>query len=67
MLANSLSGEEITHEIIDSLSLEYGVGFEHGLAVMYDCASTDVVAMRTLKVLYPLAQGIGCFHTLWIM
>ena len=65
MLANSLSGEEIAREIINSLSLEYGVGSEYVLAVMHDCASTNVVAMRTLKVLYPLAQGIGCFsHTL---
>ena len=65
LLANSLSGEEIALEIINSLSLEYGVGSEHVLAVMHDCASTNVVAMRTLKVLYPLAQGIGCFsHTL---
>ena len=65
LLANSLSGEEIAREIINSLSLEYGVGSEHVLAVMHDCASTNVVAMRTLKVLYPLAQGIGCFsHTL---
>ena len=65
LLANSLSGEEIAREIINSLSLEYGVGSEHVLAVMNDCASTNVVAMCTLKVLYLLAQGIGCFsHTL---
>jgi len=32
---------------------------------MHDCASTNIVAMRTLKVLYPHALGVGCFsHTL---
>ena len=65
MLAKSLSGEEIAREVINSLSLEFGVGSEHVLTVMHDCASTNVVAMRTLKVMYPFAQGNGCFsHTL---
>ena len=60
MLANSLSGEEIAREIINPLSLEYRVRSEY-VSIMHDCASTNVVAMRTLKVLYPFAQGIGCF------
>jgi len=54
----------LSTEIINSLSLEYGVRSEYVLAIMHDCASTNVVAMHTLKVTYPLAQGIGCFsHT----
>jgi len=65
MLVTSLCGEEIACEIINSLSIEYGVRSEYVLAVMHDCTCTNVVAMRTLKVMYPLAQGIGCFsHTL---
>ena len=65
MLAKSLSGEEIAREVINSLSLEFGVGSKHVLAVMHDCASTNVVAMHILKVIYPFAQRIGCFsHTL---
>jgi len=65
MLAKSLSGKEIAHDIINSLSLEYGVASEQILAVMHDCVSTNIVAMRTLKVLYPHALGVGCFsHTL---
>lgn len=59
VLARSLSGEEIACEVINSLSLEYGVASEQILAVMHDCASTNMVAMRTLKVLYPYALGIG--------
>ena len=52
-------------EVITSLSLEYGVMSEQILAVMHDCASTNTVAMRTLKVLYPLVLDVGCFsHTL---
>lgn len=34
---------------------------EQILAIMHNCASTNMVAMHTLKVLYPLALGIGCF------
>jgi len=55
MLATSLCREEIAREIINSLSLEYGVRSEYVLAVMHDCAATNVVAMHTLKVTYPLA------------
>ena len=51
MLAKNLSGEEIACEVINSLSLEYGVIMsEQILAVMHDCASTNTVAVRTLKV-----------------
>ena len=65
ILAKSLSGEEMAREIINSLSVEYGVLSQQILAVMHDCASTNTVAMRTLKVLYPMAIDIGCFsHTL---
>jgi len=68
MLAKSLNGEEIAHDIINSLSLEYGVASEQILAVMHDCASTNVVTMRMLKVLYPNALRIVCFsHILnWV-
>ena len=64
ILAKILSREEIAHEVINSLSMEYGVMSEQILAVMHDCASTSMVAMHTLKVLYPLALDVGCFHTL---
>jgi len=55
ILATSLCGEEIARVIINSLSLEYGVRSEYVLAVMHDCTSINMVAMHTLKVMYPLA------------
>ena len=61
MLAKSLSREEIAREVINSLSVEYGVTSQQILAVMHDCASTNTVAMHTLKVIYPMAIDIGCF------
>ena len=59
MLAKSLCGEEIAREIINVLSVEYGVMSQQILAVMHDCASTNTVAMRTLSVLYPMVL-VGC-------
>ena len=61
MLAKSLSGEKIAHEVINSLSIEYGVISRQILAVMHDCASTNTVAMCTLKLVYPMAIDIGWF------
>ena len=55
ILAKSLSGEEKAHKIINSLSLEYWVASEQILAVMHNCASKNMVAVCTLKVLYPYA------------
>ena len=53
----------MAHEIINS---EYGVGSEYVLALMHDCASTNVhscyVHTETFVSLY---EEIGCFsHTL---
>jgi len=61
MLAKSLSGEEIAGEVINSLPVEYGITSQQILAVMHDCASTNTVAMCTLKIIYPMAIDIGCF------
>jgi len=47
------------------MSAEYGVTSDKILAVMHDCASTNTVAMRTMRVIYSMAVDIGCFsHTL---
>ena len=65
MLAKSLTGDEIARELINTLSVDYGVKSENVVAIMHDCASANNAAMRTLKVLYPAVLGIGCFsHTL---
>ena len=65
LLAKSLSGEEIARQLISVLSVQFSVSSELVVAAMRDCASANNVAMRTLKVIYPLILDVGCFsHTL---
>ena len=65
MLSKSLSGEEVARELISVLSVSYGVRSSNLLASMRDRASVNNVAMRTLKVVYPLTVDVGCFsHTI---
>ena len=65
MLVKSMTGEEIARELVNILSVEYGVSVERLLACMHDRASANGVAMRTIKVLYPNIINIGCYsHTL---
>ena len=65
VLATSMTGEEIAREVVSALSVEYSIQAQQVLAMMYDCASTNLVALQTLHVLYPTMLGIGCFsHTL---
>lgn len=50
--------------IINSLSVEYGISVDRVLAYMRDRASTNEVSIRP-KVLYPNVLDIGCFsHTI---
>ena len=51
LLAKSLSGEEIAREMIATLSVQYSVLPDFA---MRDCASSNNVAMRTIKIVYPL-------------
>lgn len=61
----SLSGEEVARELISVLSVSYGVRSSNLLVSMRDRASVNIVAMRTLKVVYPLTVDVGCFsHTI---
>ena len=65
MLAKSLCGEEIARVVISCLSITYGIGTEHVIGAMRDRASSNNVAMATMKVLYPFIVDIGCYsHTL---
>ena len=65
VLAKSLTGEEIAHELITVLQVQYGVGTSTLLPAMHDRASTNTLAMTTVKVLYPEIVDVGCFgHTL---
>ena len=53
MLAKSVTGEELARELISVLSITYGIRLNM-LAAMRDGASVTSVAIRTLKVVYPL-------------
>ena len=65
ILPRSLTGEEITRELINVLSTEYTVTSERLLATMRDRASVINVAIRTIKVVYPNSIDIGCLsHTI---
>ena len=54
-----MTGEEIARELINVLSVEYGVTVERVLAAMHDRAASNRVAMRTIKVLYPTIDHVG--------
>ena len=63
-LAKSLAGEEIARELISVLQVQHGIGAGILLAAMHDRASTNTVAMSTVKALYPDTFDVGCFsHT----
>ena len=65
LLAKSMTGEEIARELINSLSMHFGISSELLLAAMHDRASINNVAMRTVKVVYPSLVDVGFFcHTL---
>ena len=64
-LVKSMTGEEIARELINVLSIEYGITSERLLASMRDRASANGVAMRTIKVVYPDMIDVGCYsHTI---
>ena len=77
ILAKSLTGDEITRELINTLSVDYGVKSILYLLIMVSSLKTlwlscmivhppiKLQCVRTLQVLYPAVLGIGCFsHTL---
>ena len=65
MLSKSFTGEEIASELINVISVTYGIHSKYLLGAMRDRASTNNVAMRTLAVVYPSIVDIGCFsHTI---
>ena len=57
-----MTGEELAHVIISTLSTLYGIESNRLVASMRDRASVNIVAM---KLLYPSLLDVGCFsHTL---
>ena len=60
-----ITGEEIARDLISALSVEYGITSERLLAAMRDRASVNVVAMRSIKVVFPDMIDVGCYsHTI---
>ena len=65
MLAKSVSGVELARELISVLSVTYGIKCNMLIAAMRDGASVNSVAIRTVKVVYPLLIDVRCFsHTI---
>ena len=65
MVAKCMTGTELARELISVLSVNYSVPPNTLLAAMRDRASVDNVALRTLKVVYPFVEDVGCFsHTI---
>ena len=62
LLAKCLTGEEIARELISVLQVGYRSAI---IGYMHDRASTNNVAMTTVKVLYSEILDVGCFsHTI---
>ena len=65
LLAKTMCGDEIARELVTILSIELSIPPEKLLAAMRDRASSNGVAMRTLKVVYPHLLDVGCYsHTI---
>ena len=60
LLSKSLTEEEIAHELVQILSVSYGISSDF-VAAMRDRASVNSVAMKTVKIIYPNALDVGCF------
>ena len=65
MLSKSLTGEEIAHDLIQEVSVNYSISSNQLIAAMRDRASVNGVAMKTVKIVYPKIFDVGCFsHTI---
>lgn len=61
LLAKSMTGEEIAREIINSLSVQYGITSNLVVGMMHDRAACNGVASRTLRVVFTTIVDAGCF------
>ena len=59
LLAKSLSGDELAHEIISCLSTELSIPSNLVVAAMRDCASVNQAAMRIVKIVYHQLLTLG--------
>ena len=64
-LTKSLTGEQLARELINVLSVEYGITSDRVVASMRDRASVNGVAMRTIQIVYRRMIDVGCYsHTI---
>ncbi len=64
-LAKSMTGEEVAHQLISTLSVTYGIESSFILVAMRDGASVNDIAMDVVKIIYPKVMDVRCFsHTL---
>lgn len=65
LVTKPMSGEELAHQLLSTLSADFSIPSSSLLAAARDGASVNNVAIRHLKILYPNLVDIGCFsHTL---
>ena len=65
LLSKSVTGEELARQLITAISTELGIAFNLVVAAMHDRAAVNMVAMRTVNVLYDRLMSVGCWsHTL---
>ena len=57
----SLIGEEVAHDLIQVISINYSISSDHLIAAMQDRASVNSVTIKTVKIVYPKIFDIGCF------
>ena len=61
LLTQSMCGDELAREIINVLSITYGVHSSNLVAVVRDGASVNGAAMRIVRVVYPELVDVTCF------
>ena len=60
-----MTGEEIARELINAVSVGYGITSDRLVAIMRDRASVNGVATRTIKIIFPDILDVGCYsHTI---
>ena len=65
LVTKPMNGEELAHQLLSTLSVDFSIPPGSLLAAARDYASVNNVAIRHLKILYPNLVDICCFsHTL---
>ena len=66
ILTKSMTGEEVARELINILSVSFGIKSHYLLADMRDGASVNNVAMGALKIVYSDIFDVRCYSHTWI-